>query len=108
MDMASAPKISSSDDSRNVITATMAKVVEGLDYEFHPLVNRTVCAFEVDGDFVHFDEHEIRNAAACAISGVMRDELAGLPDQRAATIEGACQRQLAIFVAEQSRNNWAI
>lgn len=108
MDMASAPSIAEADDSRQLVQDIMTQIVEGLDYEFLPLVNRTVCAFEVDGDLVHYDEHEIRNAAACAISGVMRNELAGLPDQHPATLEGACHRQLSKYISEQPSDAWAI
>jgi hypothetical protein len=84
----------------------MARVLQRLAFESHPIINRLVCCIEHDGDVIHFDEAEITRAAEQALCTVIELELPRftyLPDVR---LDFACRRHLVECAGRQVPERW--
>ncbi len=100
MDMASAPTIRNEREARRIVETIMQRKLSNLEFEYNSLLGKDVYPLEIEGDYLHLDAHEIRNVGACAIIGVMRFEIAELPDMDEGTIESACHRQMGKFAMQ--------
>ncbi len=88
--------------------ASMDRVLRGLTFEDHPVVNRSVCVIVCeDGDVIHFDKAEIELAATAALTEVIKREASRNRRTASSSLEQTCRECLTRYAASHVPETWS-